>query len=175
MERGRIHLYCGEGKGKTTAAMGLAARAAGQGVPVVIAQFLKANTSAELKVLKASPCVFAVNGPEQVKFTFAMTSEEKQEFQIIWQQVFQEAARLCREKEAGLLVLDEAIGAINKEMLPLEQVTGFLKARPDKLEVVLTGREPVKELTELADYITEMKKIRHPFDYGQAAKKGIEY
>lgn len=175
MERGRIHLYCGEGKGKTTASMGLAARAAGQGIPVVIAQFLKSNTSAELKILKASPYIFAVNGPEKVKFTFAMTSEEKQEFQMIWQQIFQEAVQLCKEKEAGLLILDEAIGAINKGMLSLEQVTDFLKNRPDELEVVLTGREPAKELTELADYITEMKKIRHPFDYREPAKKGIEF
>lgn len=175
MSRGRIHLYCGEGKGKTTAAMGLAARAAGQEIPVVIVQFLKARTSAELKVLSCSPWVFIVEGPEKAKFTFAMSQEEKQAFGAVYQGMFHQAAALCRRKPVGLLVMDEAVGALDKGMLSWEEMAEFLRSRPEGLEVVLTGRNPSPELVELADYITEMKKLRHPFDRGEPARRGIEF
>ena len=175
MSRGRIHLYCGEGKGKTTAAMGLAARAAGQGTPVIIVQFLKARTSAELKTLALSPHIHIVEGPEEVKFTFAMSEEEKAAFSAVYQRMFRQAAELCRREPVGLLVLDEAVGALDKGMLFWEETAKFLHSRPKGLEVVFTGRNPSPELMELADYITEMKKLRHPFDRGESARCGIEF
>ena len=145
---GLVHLYCGDGKGKTTAAVGLAVRHAGHGGKVVFAQFLKDGSSGECRVLaKLGVTVLAANPAG--KFTFRMTDEEKAET----------AAALVRtfDAAAGYAVRD------------------FLENRPDMLEVVLTGRSPSAGLTAHADYITEMQKRRHPYEKGVAAREGIEF
>ncbi len=168
-----LHIYCGDGKGKTTAAMGLAIRAAGHGRKVVVAQFLKGDNSGERVILSAQPNIQCLPVPETMKFTFAMTEEEKDR---TWQETadsFDLAARLGRQ--ADLLVLDEACAAITTGMLSLARVLDFLDSRPPELEVVITGRDPDPELLERADYVTEMKKIKHPFDHGQDAREGVEW
>ena len=127
-----VHLYCGEGKGKTTAAMGLALRMAGRGKRVVVAQFLKGADSGERL-----------------------------------------ARTLGAQPDCGLLVLDEVCAAVNTGLLPLEEVISCLDRAAG--EVVLTGRDPDPALVGRADYITEMGKLRHPFDLGTAARPGVEY
>ena len=151
-----IHLYCGDGKGKTTAAMGLALRMAGRGKPVVIAQFLKGADSGERYALSLLPKVTLLPAPEPIKFSFQLTQAEA----------------AARKEACGLLVLDEVCAAVNTGLLPLERVLACL----DRVscEVVLTGRDPVPELWERADYITEMEKLRHPYDRGIAARPGVE-
>lgn len=175
MNQGYIHLYCGDGKGKTTAAVGLAVRAAGQGIRVVFTQFLKDESSGERAVLRAIDGVTVTPNPEKIPFSFQMTQQQKQ-------QVYQENERRIREAfqqavqtEAGLLVLDEAIGAIGCGLLEEKTVLQLLQDRPKGLEVVLTGRGPSKKMMEIADYITEMVMRRHPFEKGVAARKGIEW
>lgn len=168
-----VHIYCGDGKGKTTCAMGLAVRAAGHGRRVVVAQFLKGGNSGERVILEQLPTVTCLPVPETIKFVFAMNDEEKAEARAQMTAAFDEAVRLGQESD--LLVLDELNSAISTGMVPLERVTAFLDSRPENLEVVITGRDPAEELQTRADYITEMRKVKHPFDKGLNAREGIEW
>ena len=168
-----VHIYCGDGKGKTTCAMGLAVRAAGHGRKVVVAQFLKGSNSGERVILEQLPPVTCLPVPETIKFVFAMNDEEKAEARAQMTAAFDEAVRLGQESD--LLVLDELNAAISTGMVPLERVTAFLDSKPETLEVVITGRDPEPALQERADYITEMRKVKHPFDRGLDAREGIEW
>ena len=171
---GLVHLYCGDGKGKTTAAVGLAVRHSGRGGKVVFAQFLKDGTSGECRVLaKLGVTVLAANPVG--KFSFRMTEEEKAETAAALGRTFDAATGFAVRERATLLVLDEVCAAVNCGFLPEKTLTEFLESRPDSLEVVLTGRDPSENLQVHADYITEMKKRRHPFDEGFAAREGIEF
>lgn len=166
-----IHLYCGEGKGKTTAAMGLALRAAGRGKQVVIAQFLKGEDSGERRILEQLPQVNLLPLPKTIQFTFAMSEEEKEKEKVRYQRMLKEivdAAEVCE-----LLILDEVCAAVNTGMVSLESVLHLIDGLT--CEIVMTGREPAQELRQRADYITNMDKIRHPYDGGIAAREGIEY
>lgn len=171
--KGLIHVYCGDGKGKTTAAMGLAARAAGQGLRVLIVQFLKGMPTGELAALETLRNVTVVRGKEGMKFTCDMNDADKAEALRVHTKILQKAAR-----EAGnydLAVLDEAAGACGCGLLDVQMLTDFLDSRPEGLEVVLTGRNPCAQLLERADYVSEIRKIRHPYDAGVRARKGIEF
>lgn len=171
---GLVHLYCGDGKGKTTAAVGLAVRHSGRGGKVVFAQFLKDGTSGECRVLaRLGVTVLAANPVG--KFSFRMTEEEKAETAAALGRTFDAATGFAVRERATLLVLDEICAAVNCGFLPEKTLTEFLESRPDSLEVVLTGRDPSENLQVHADYITEMKKRRHPFDEGVAAREGIEF
>ena len=171
---GLVHLYCGDGKGKTTAAVGLAVRHSGRGGKVVFAQFLKDGTSGECRVLaKLGVTILAANPVG--KFSFRMTEEEKAETAAALGRTFDAATGFAVRERATLLVLDEVCAAVNCGFLPEKTLTEFLESRPDSLEVVLTGRDPSENLQVHADYITEMKKRRHPFDEGVAAREGIEF
>ena len=166
-----LHLYCGNGKGKTTAAMGLALRAAGRGKRVVIAQFLKGADSGERFALAQLPQVALLPVPDTVKFSFRMTEEERwaeaRRYQDLLEQIRREA------RDCFLLVLDEACAAVNTGLLPLEDLLSCLDSLT--CEVVLTGRDPAPQLVERADYITSMEAVRHPFDRGLTAREGIEF
>lgn len=168
-----LHIYCGDGKGKTTCSMGLAVRAAGHGRKVVVAQFLKGGNSGERAILAHLPTVTCIPVPETTKFIFMMDEQEKASTRAEATASFQTAVELSQN--ADLLILDELCGAISTDMIPLETVLAFLDRCPEQLEVVITGRDPVPELQERADYITEMKKIKHPFDQGVNAREGIEW
>lgn len=166
-----LHLYCGNGKGKTTAAMGLALRAAGRGKRVVIAQFLKGSDSGERLAFSHLPQVTLLPVPDTVKFSFRMTDEERQ----AEAQRYQQLLRLVRQEAHNcfLLVLDEACAAVNTGLLPLDDLLSCLDSL--NCEVVLTGRDPAQELVDRADYITSMEAVRHPFTQGVTAREGIEF
>lgn len=166
-----IHLYCGNGKGKTTAAMGLALRAAGRGERVVIAQFLKGTDSGERYALAQLPQVELLPLPEQVKFTFQMDEQERLEASRRCRALLEVARE--RAKDCFLLVLDEACAAVNSGLLPLEELLDCLDSL--NCEIVLTGRDPAPQLLERADYITQMEPLRHPYQRGITARKGIEW
>ena len=168
-----IHLYFGDGKGKTTAAMGLALRTAGRGGGVVAAQFLKGADSGERAALARLPGVTLLGAPERVKFTFQMTPAEREAEAGRSLALLEEAARLARSPDCRLLVLDEALDAVNAGLLPLAAVLRCLDAL--SCEAVLTGRDPAAELLARADYVTEMVKVRHPFDRGVSARPGVEF
>lgn len=169
-----IHLYCGDGKGKTTAAMGLALRAYGAGFTVVIAQFLKTMPSSEFLALAAFPDVQVIRGMRNFGFTWTLSEAEQDALRAEQNIVLQRALAACSEGKNTLLVLDEVVGAYVYGYLDHEPLMAYLKAVPEYVEVVLTGRDPTPELLTIADYVTEMKKIRHPFDRGVMSRQGIE-
>lgn len=174
MKKGLIHIYCGDGKGKTTAAIGLCVRAAGCGMKVILTQFMKSGTSNEIKVLKELPNVTFTCVEKHLGFFWDMTEEEKEEAKMLYRKLFSEVTKLAVEQEADLLVMDEFMSAYHYGWIDQKEALLFLQNKPEKLEVVLTGRDPGEELIALADYVTEMKKIKHPFEQGIPARKGIE-
>lgn len=171
---GLIHIYCGEGKGKTSAALGLALRAAGAGMKVLFVQFLKDGSSSEISMLQRLGIETACC-PDIRKFVFQMTEAERLQAGEEYSRLLSAAVSRCREEGFGLLVLDEVLPACRLGLVPEEALMDFLRSKPSELEVVLTGREPSPALLELADYVTEMKKLRHPYDRGIQARKGIEF
>ena len=172
---GLIHLYCGDGKGKTTAAVGLSVRCAGHGNKVVFAQFLKDGTSGECRVLAKLPNMTMLAANPVGKFSFRMTDEEKRQTADALSRTFAAATGFAVREHARLLVLDEVCAAISCGFLDEKAVTDFLETKPDDLEIVLTGRNPSENLQAHADYITEMKMRRHPYEKGVAAREGIEF
>lgn len=179
MDKGLIHLYHGDGKGKTTAAIGLAMRVAGYGKRVLFAQFLKDDQSGEVAVLKEMPRVLYFSDCDMPKgFYHNMNEEQKQALCISQRKLFENMRQSLfsiSPEEVGLLVLDELTYVYSWGILDKEDVLSFLKNKPETLEIVITGRNPGRELLDLADYVTEMKMKKHPFSKGIPARKGIEY
>ncbi len=169
-----IHLYYGDGKGKTTAALGLALRAYGAGFTVILAQFLKTMPSSELSALAFLPGVTVLRSNGDFGFTWTLSDAEQTALREEQNALLQRAVAACPETEKTLLVLDEAVGAYTYGYLDHAPLLSCLESLPPQVEVVLTGRDPAPELLERADYVTEMKKIRHPFDQGIVSRRGIE-
>ena len=176
---GYVHVYCGDGKGKTTTAMGLCTRAAGYGYKVLIYQFMKNNKTSERNVLQQFPNITFVNGLEQEKFSFQMTLSEKLERKTYYEKHlhFCEAGEDIEPYEKSLqrtisirLYQDEVEELFDEQIL----LDYLKKEKPEHLEVILTGQQPSDELVELADYVSEIRKIKHPFDQGLPARPGIE-
>lgn len=172
---GLIHLYCGDGKGKTTAALGLGLRASGSGSLVLLAQFLKTGNSSERRAIEGLPNFRALAGGEAEKFVFQMDDGEKEACRESCMQLLENAFSEAEREEAGVLILDELCAALTMRMVDKARLFALLKARPEDLEIVITGRDPLPELVEMADYVSEVKKVKHPFDRGVAARRGIEF
>ena len=172
-EKGLIHIYCGDGKGKTTAAVGLAVRAAGRGLRVLISRFLKTEDSGEVEVLRAIPGITVLPCERTFGFLFRMSPEQKREAARYFQGQFEKTAAMAQDYD--LLILDEIMASVNGGVVKEESVLQFLEEKPEGLEVVLTGRGPSQALLDRADYVTEMRKVKHPFDRGVAARRGVEY
>lgn len=168
-----IHLYHGDGKGKTTAACGLSVRAAGAGMKVLFAQFFKSGKSSEISVLSNVPGItVATPGVYHGRYK-NMSDEEKAETGDCYGAFFSDIAESSRDYD--VIVLDEAVSAYRYGLIDPTALTRFLTEEKDRREIVLTGRDPAPELKELSDYVTEMKKEKHPFDTGVRARKGIEF
>lgn len=170
--RGLIHLYYGDGKGKTTCSMGLLMRAAGRGKKILLHQFLKDNRSGERAVLEKLPQVTVLPGREYEKFTFQMDAEELDQVRENNDKTLAYIADHAEEYD--MILLDEALYAIDKELLSEDNVIRFLKNKPQSLEVVMTGRNPSQRILAMADYASEICKRKHPFDQGISARIGIE-
>ncbi len=170
---GRIHLYYGDGKGKTTAAVGQVIRAAGSGLQVLVFQFLKNNESSERKILEQIPNITCLNGREPVKFVSRMNKDEKAETRRYNNKALDEIVKFCSPFD--VLLMDEALCAVQLNVLSEEKLLSFLKHKPRGLEVILTGHVITENLLEVADYVTQMTKIKHPYDLGKLAREGIEY
>lgn len=170
---GLIHIYCGDGKGKTTAAIGLAIRAAGAGKKVIFAQFFKDGSSSEISVMQAADNIQTANCNTVRGFWRQMDDAQKAQASKDYTRFLLDLTELA--KDAGLLVMDEIISACNHGAVPETVVLDFLRGKPEDLEVVLTGRNPSQALLDIADYVSEMRKIKHPYDRGIAAREGIEF
>ncbi|HIU64809.1 MAG TPA: cob(I)yrinic acid a,c-diamide adenosyltransferase [Candidatus Avacidaminococcus intestinavium] len=174
MEQGLIHIYCGDGKGKTTACLGLAIRCAGRNNKVLFAQFLKGRPSGELSSLALLPNIEVLRGKEILKFTFQMNDVEKQQVAEEHQKLFAQIIAKCQTEKIDLLVLDEVVGACDKGLFDEKLLIDFLRNKDKGLEVALSGRNPSQNLIDLADYVSEIKKIKHPYEKGISARDGIE-
>ncbi len=172
--KGLIHVYYGYGKGKTTAALGLAVRASGRGLKVVILQFLKDMQTGELTQFAKLDNVKVIRGTAAPCFVKDMTPEQIAETKRIHDSHLEEAMNLVEEGECDLLILDEVLDAYQLDVLDDDLFHKVVCEKPDGLELVITGHKPTEWVFEHADYITEMKKHKHPFDQGIKARKGIE-
>lgn len=171
MERsGLLHLYYGDGKGKTTAAMGLALRALGSGKKVVVLQFLKGSKSGEVPLLEQLGAKI-YRGKAGQKFVFQMNEEEK----AATRQLQNANLAAAAADEADLLILDEAGSAWELDMVDKVLLQKAVLARPAGQECVLTAHAAPQWMLDAADYVTEMKCRRHPYQKGVAARQGIEY
>lgn len=169
---GCIHIYRGNGKGKTTAAVGAAVRALGAGLRVGFVSFLKDGTSSELTVLQAHPACTVFPCCAQVPFAFAMTAEERVRFAAYYDALLKDA--LAKSDQFDLLILDEVLDAFETELVDEAPLIAYIE-RGKHPELILTGRRAAPLFLAHADYVTTMNAERHPFETGQAARRGIEY
>ncbi len=172
--KGLIHIYFGNGKGKTTAAVGLSVRCVGGGGKVLFYQFMKDGLSGEMNILKKIDGIEVIDGYEKAKFTKDMSDEEKKDAGIHYAREFENIISRANAEEFDLLILDESIDAINNNYISSERMIDFLNNKPFGLEVVLTGRKPDRRLFDIADYVSDILKIKHPFDMGIGSRKMIE-
>ena len=174
-KEGLVHMYFGDGKGKTTAAVGLAARAAGRGRRVLFAQFLKGRKTGELNSIKKFDAR-VIRSEKSKRFCWEMTDEEIAECRMIQAELLDEIKEIIHGAEQiDLLVLDESLNAAERGLLDEDALRDFIMQKPRGLEIVLTGRTAPEWLMERADYITEMKKHKHPFDKGVDGRMAIEF
>ncbi|HHK60217.1 MAG TPA: cob(I)yrinic acid a,c-diamide adenosyltransferase [Desulfobacterales bacterium] len=172
-QTGMVHVYTGDGKGKTTAALGLALRAAGYGWRTYIAQFMKGQEYGELKAGELLGNLLTI---EQFgKPTFIHVGAATPEDTHLAHQGLEAARRAMLSGQYRLVILDEVNVALYFDLLTVQEVIEFLDARPEGVEVVLTGRRAPATLMERADYVTEMIEIKHPYQQGITARKGIEF
>lgn len=171
---GYLHIYCGDGKGKTTAALGLAIRAAGAGKRVFIIQLMKGSETSELNSLKKIENITVGRCDRAYGFTDTMTESERHEITACHNKLLEKGFALVKEKKTDMLIIDEFCAAYNYGLLDKQPAESFLLGELPA-EVVITGRDPAEIFVNAADYISEIKCIKHPFDRGVIARKGIEY
>lgn len=172
---GLVHIYCGDGKGKTTAAIGLSIRAAGSGKNVIFCQFMKGRDTSEIKILKEIKNIYVLRHNEDFGFFSSMSDETKQKAKNAYASLLESALKKAKELKNCLLVLDEITYIFNYGFCDIDKFLEFLNNIPQNTEVVMTGRNPDERLVKRADYVSEIKKIKHPFDRGIYAREGIEY
>jgi len=171
-----MHFYYGDGKGKTTAALGLALRAVGWGKSVVIVQFLKDWKCGELSSLAHMPDVTVFRGKMSGGVFFHELSEaEKAATKALHDDNLKKALDMHKNRQCDLLVLDEALDAYQLGALDHTLFEGLIDNKPELLELVVTGHSTDARLLMHANYVTEMVKRKHPYDEGIAARRGIEY
>lgn len=170
MEKGMVHIYTGDGKGKTSSAIGLAIRCAGYGKKVTVYQFLKATPTGELDCLKKLG-IDVVRPNTCEKFYFDMTDSEK----LITKTETENVIGTLFSEACDLLILDEILCAVNNGILNVYDIIKIIKNKPENTELVLTGRNMPERLLEYADYVSEIKCIKHPFEKGVDARCGIDF
>lgn len=176
MEIGLVQVYCGEGKGKTTAAIGQGVRAMGRGLKVIMIQFLKGGLSGELKTLSKLEPEFKVFRFEKARGFFnELSSSEKSELKMEIANAMKFAKKVFDTKECDMLILDEILGVIENKLVTEEEMLTFIANKPQDMELVLTGRKLPETLKEQVDYISEIQFIKHPYEKGIGAREGIEY
>lgn len=175
LEDGFVIVYTGEGKGKTTAALGLALRAVGYKKRVLIIQFGKAWFTGELEgVKKLSPLVKIIQGG----LGFVKILNDKiplDEHRKAAQETFNILSQEIKSDTWDIIIADEVIGAVAGKLIKASQLEGLIKNKPKRLDLVLTGHHAQPGLIKLADLVTEMKPVKHPFEKGVLAKQGIDY
>ena len=174
LSRGLIQVYTGDGKGKTTCALGLALRAVGQGLKVFMVQFMKGRETGEVKAAAARLAPEMTLRPFGRPGLVNLRGPAPEDLALV-----REALDLARQVIAAgahdLVILDEINLALTFNLLPMEEVFQVLRQRPAWVEVVLTGRQAPPALVELADLVTEMRPLKHYYQAGVPARRGIEW
>lgn len=174
-ERGLTHLYTGDGKGKTTAALGLALRFAGHGKRVIIVQLLKGSDSGELHALSALPEIRVLRNSRDYGFWSSMTAQQQSACRAENNANLASAATAAGNGECELLILDEVTSAYELEAASLKLIEDIVLNKPEALELVLTGRNAPCLMRSAADYISDIQCVRHPYEKGVQAREGAEF
>jgi len=170
--KGYIHIYTGNGKGKTTAALGLALRAVGAGKHVFIAQFVKGMHYSEIDAIRHSlPLLTLV----QYGLDCFIVNEPTNKDIEIARKGLLEVSEIIASNHYDIVILDEVFIALYYRLFSVEEVIGILNSKPESMEIILTGRYAPSEIIELADLVTEMKEVKHYYNQGVEARKGIEF
>jgi cob(I)alamin adenosyltransferase len=169
---GRIIVHTGDGKGKTTAAFGAALRAAGHGLKTAMVQFIKGTWDyGETKALAGLPDIEVI----RIGSGFTWLAEDPEQPRLLAQEAWKTAKELALTDRYDLLILDELNCAITEGYVAVEDVLTFLHDKPQRLSVIVTGRNAPPELVDAADTVTEMRCLKHAFTQGVPARRGIEY
>lgn len=175
LEKGLIQVYTGDGKGKTTAALGQGLRACGRGLKVCMVQFLKSGDTGELHSVKKLQPLFEIFRFERERgFFWTLTAEEKQELKEDIDRGFGFIKSVVADNQCDVLIIDELLGVLSNRLLEITEVVELLNSKPGTMEIIITGRNVPGEIIEIADLVTEMKEIKHYFNKGVAAREGIE-
>ena len=171
-KKGLVQVYTGDGKGKTTAALGLALRALGQGLRVYVIQFMKGVPYGELNLLRTLPDISIIQfGNPQWVDPDNISEEER----LRAQQGLDHAKEVIHSSKYDIVILDELTYALTYGWLPIDEVLETIGGRPEGVHVVITGRDAPTKLIDFADLVTEMREIKHPFQQGLKAQPGIEF
>lgn len=172
LEKGFVHIYTGNGKGKTTAAIGLGIRATGEGLKVYMIQFMKGRRYSEIDALKNMKNFTVVQfgrdefvskeNPEQIDIDLARKG-------------FEHAKEIIKNGENDLIILDEINVAVDFKLIPLKDVLKLMNEKPEKVELVLTGRYVHPDMVKQADLVSEILEIKHPYQNGIQSRKGIDW
>ena len=172
-EKGLLIVHTGAGKGKTTASLGLAFRALGQGMKVGIVQFIKgAIPTGEAALARKLDLPIEIH---TMGDGFTWNTQDRERDVASARQAWDKALELLRDESFDLVILDELNVVLKYDYLPLEEVLEALRRKPERLHVVITGRNAQEKLIDLADLVTEMKLVKHPYRQGIKPQKGIEY
>ncbi|WP_017414724.1 cob(I)yrinic acid a,c-diamide adenosyltransferase [Clostridium tunisiense] len=176
LSKGYIQIYTGDGKGKTTAAVGLATRAAGNEYMVTMVQFLKGGATGELHSAKRLDPYFNIYRFEKPRgFFWTLNEEQKAELKEEIQEAYNFCLKQLEDKSCDILIMDEVMGALSNKLLTEEQILHLMDKKPEDIELVMTGRNVPERIVEKANLVTEMKDIKHYFNEGVPARKGIEF
>ena len=174
MKRGLVHIYTGDGKGKTTAALGLSLRALGRGFKVCFIQFLKGRMKLDDGALLALRRVRNFECARYGTGIFVIGKPSRRDFQEA-SKAFEHAKEAIMKGRYDVVVLDEITHAVNLGLIDIDEVIELIRNRPPNVEIVLTGRAADQKLIDAADLVTEMREVKHPFSYGVRAREGVEF
>ena len=172
---GMIHIYCGNGKGKTTAALGMALRAAGSGMKVHIVQLLKGAYTSELETLSLIPDITIERCDKNYGCIFDKDDENRRNVTIFNNDLLLRAEKLLKSGDIDMLIIDEFNNAYSLRLIDRELADRIVMQKPQDVELILTGRNPDRKFLDIADYVSEIKAVKHPYESGITARKGIEY
>ena len=172
MEKGYIHVYTGPGKGKTTAALGLGLRASGAGLKVHMVQFMKGRRYSEINTIE-NIANFTISQHGRDEY---VSKENPDQIDIdLAQKGFKYAKEIINNGKYDMIILDEINVAVDYNLIALKEVIKLLEGKPEKLELILTGRDAHPDIIKIADLVTEMLEIKHPYQQGITARKGIDF
>ncbi|MDY6967318.1 MAG: cob(I)yrinic acid a,c-diamide adenosyltransferase [Spirochaetota bacterium] len=173
LEKGYVQLYTGNGKGKTTAALGLALRAAGTGMKTMIIQFMKGQFYSELDAVKKLDGMIEIEQYGSTKFCMP-DHENFDEHYTICRKGYTRAEEVIINNQHSVVILDEIVTALLFTIITIEDIKKLIDIKPQSMELILTGRGAPQELIDMCDLVTEMKEIKHYYTQGVLARTGIE-